>query len=208
MIRPVAVGALLFSLSFAPPSSGWAEQPEIYQFTDKEGTVHFTNVPTDPRYRPFRLEEDRTAPLAPTRVEDLIQQAARRFRLDPALLTAVVKTESDFDPLALSSAGAQGLMQLMPATASDLDVLNPYDPYENIQAGARHLRSLVDLFKGDLILALAAYHAGAERVISAVVAGLPFPPIATTRNYVARVLREYEAYRNDISSSSLVLGPD
>ena len=113
----------------------------------------------------------------------VLEQAAAQAGLHPALLEALVWQESRWHPNAISRRGAVGLTQLMPATARDLGV-DPYDPVANLYAGARHLRSLLDHFKGDLVKALAAYNAGVRRVEQA--GGIP--PIRETQNYVAGII--------------------
>lgn len=115
---------------------------------------------------------------------------ARQYRLDPALLRAVVKAESDFDPGAVSRKGAVGLMQLMPHTAAHHRVADPFDPIQNIRAGAKQLRRLVNRYDGNLSLALAAYNAGAQRV-----KGNKVPRIRETRAYVHKVLRYYRDFK-------------
>ncbi len=115
---------------------------------------------------------------------------AKRYRLDPALLRAVIKTESDFRPDAVSRKGAIGLMQLTPDTAATLRVGNLHDPIQNIGGGAKQLRHLLNLYEGDLRLTLAAYNAGVHRV-----KGGRIPRIRETRRYVRKVLRYYEMYR-------------
>jgi soluble lytic murein transglycosylase-like protein len=115
--------------------------------------------------------------------------AARRHGLDPDLVLSVVSVESAFRPDAVSPKGAQGLMQLMPATAASLGVADAFDPAQNLDGGARHLRFLVDLYGGDLRKALAAYNAGA----GAVKRHGGVPPYRETREYVKKVLRRYEA---------------
>jgi soluble lytic murein transglycosylase-like protein len=115
----------------------------------------------------------------------LIRQAARRHGVSPALVRAVVAVESGFDPRAVSAKGARGLMQLMPATAAELNVDNVYDPAQNLEGGTRYLRTLLDRFDGDRRLALAAYNAGAEAVRRH--GGMP--PYAETREYVHKVLQ-------------------
>jgi soluble lytic murein transglycosylase-like protein len=121
-------------------------------------------------------------------VAALVRRAALETGVDPALLAAVARTESHFDPLARSSAGAAGVMQLMPATAQALGVENPYDPAENVRGGARYLRELLDRF-GDVRRAVAAYNAGPGAVER--YGGVP--PYAETRRYVARVMDAYRA---------------
>lgn len=123
----------------------------------------------------------------------IVRRAAIAGGLDPALVDAVVEHESGFDPNATSSAGAQGLMQLMPTTAHALGVGRPYDPVENVTGGVRYLRELLDRFRGDLPLALAAYNAGPAAV--ARYGGVP--PYAQTRRYVDDVLATYRRSRSD-----------
>lgn len=124
-------------------------------------------------------------PAAPPPLNLLIREAARRHGVSPALVRAVVAVESGFDPRAVSAKGARGLMQLMPATAAELNVENVYDPAQNLDGGTRHLRALLDGFDGDVRLALAAYNAGA----GAVRRHGGMPPYAETREYVRKVLQ-------------------
>lgn len=126
-----------------------------------------------------------------------INAAAERYGLDPALLESVIQQESGFDPNATSSAGAQGLMQLMPQTAASLGVTNPYDPSQSIDAGARYLRGQLDEFGGDVPLALAAYNAGGGAVTR--YGGIP--PYAETQNYVQQVLSRYQQLVTDRGAS-------
>ncbi len=168
---------------------------EVYHFTDGEGVLHFTNVPTDPRYKRLMITDGSThsyvSPKQLSLILRTIERSAEKFDLEPALVKAVIKTESDFNPMAVSSAGAMGLMQLMPQTASRWSVNNPMDPVENIWGGVRYLRHLLDLFDGQLSLALAAYHAGEDRVQE----NWNIPPIPATQEYVQRVLRYYKKYQ-------------
>jgi transglycosylase-like protein with SLT domain len=120
--------------------------------------------------------------------ERLVAEAARRHGLDPALVMAVVGVESGFQPQAVSPKGAQGLMQLMPATARDLGVADPLDPAANLDGGSRYLSSLVARYDGDLTKALAAYNAG----MGAVARHGGVPPYAETRRYVRKVLGRYQ----------------
>jgi len=115
-------------------------------------------------------------------------QAAERHGLDPDLVLAVVAVESGFRPEAVSPKGAQGLMQLMPATAAELGVRNSFDPADNLDGGTRHLGSLLTLYGGDVARALAAYNAGAK----AVERSKGVPPYRETREYVRKVLKQYK----------------
>ena len=114
---------------------------------------------------------------------------AKQYRLDPALLRAVIQVESNFRQDAISRRGAVGLMQLMPPTAATLEVTNIHDPLQNIQGGAKQLRHLLNLYHGNLRLALAAYNAGVHRVKREV------PRIRETKVYIQRVLASYETYQ-------------
>lgn len=115
---------------------------------------------------------------------------SKRYRLDPALLRAVIKVESDFRPHVISRKGAVGLMQLTPDTAATLRVMDIHDPIQNIRGGAKQLRHLLTLYDGNVPLALAAYNAGVHRV-----KGGKIPRIRETRSYVRKVLRYYDAFR-------------
>ena len=118
-------------------------------------------------------------------IEAHIREVAVRYEIPPILVAAIVEAESEFNPRAVSRRGAQGLMQLMPGTASSLRVSDSFDPYENIEGGVRHLRSLMDRYHGNLPVVLAAYNAGEQAVI--VYRGVP--PYPETRRYVNRILR-------------------
>jgi soluble lytic murein transglycosylase-like protein len=134
------------------------------------------------------IEEIRPAAEGLVDFERLVVAAARRHGLDPALVRAVVGVESAFLPQAVSAKGAQGLMQLMPGTARDLGVADPFDPAANLDGGSRYLSSLVARYDGDLTKALAAYNAG----MGAVARHGGVPPYAETRNYVRKVLGRYQ----------------
>src|SRR5438270_7802200 len=120
-------------------------------------------------------------------IEAAIDQAASRHNVDPSLVRAVIKVESNFNPNAVSRKGAMGLMQLMPQTARQLKVTNPFDPEQNVDAGVRHLKMLMENYGGDVSLSLAAYNAGAGAVARS--AGVP--RFAETRNYVNRITKLY-----------------
>lgn len=166
-------------------------QAEIYQYIDAKGTISLTNVPSDVRYRRIDIHPNRLHPMISEReLEPMISRFSRQHQLHPALIRAVIKAESDFDPMAVSRAGAIGLMQLMPQTAVRLDVRDLYDPEDNIGGGTKYLRQLLDRFRGNLPLALAAYNAG-EHVVDRYRA---LPPIDETRQYVRKVLRYYRTF--------------
>jgi soluble lytic murein transglycosylase-like protein len=120
-------------------------------------------------------------------IDAAIDEAAKRHNVDPNLVRSVVKVESNFNPNAVSRKGAMGLMQLMPATARSLNVSNPFDPQQNVDAGVRHLRKLLDSYGGDVRLSLAAYNAGSGAVARS--AGVP--RFGETRNYVRRITQLY-----------------
>ena len=124
---------------------------------------------------------------SPVDIDSAIEQAAARHNVDPNLVRAVVKVESNFNPNAVSRKGAMGLMQLMPSTARQLKVKNPFDPEQNVDAGVRHLKQLLESYGGDIKLTLAAYNAGA----GAVARSSGVPHYAETQNYVRRITNLY-----------------
>lgn len=131
------------------------------------------------------------APIPPAQIDSLVAANAGRFGVDPSLVKAIIANESGFNANATSSVGAQGLMQLMPATAASLGVGDSYNPAENVAGGTRYLRGLLDRFGGDTRLAVAAYNAGP----GAVEKYGDVPPYTETQNYVQNVLSSYERYR-------------
>ena len=170
-------------------------QGDIYKYVDPEGVIHITNVPTETNI-PYVLimKEKRViielkGPI--TDYEDLIAKASERYRVDPALVKAVIKAESNFNHRAVSPVGARGLMQLMPATAAMLRVEDSFHPETNIDGGVRYLRYLMNLFNGNLPLVLAAYNAGENTVLRY---NNRIPPYQETRTYVRRVLDYYDKY--------------
>lgn len=126
----------------------------------------------------------------------LIHQAADRHGIEPAMIKAIIMAESGFNPKAVSSRGALGLMQLMPQTAESLGVADAFDPGNNIDAGVRYLRQLLNHFRGDIELALAAYNAGIQNVLN----HRGIPPYKATRSYVEKVLTYYEHYKRMVTS--------
>ena len=174
---------------------------DIYKYEDEEGVLHFTDAPTDKRFKIFMrdLKKDqklrtsfRLAGCArnPEEFEPIINSCALEYGVNKSLVKAVIHAESGYNPTAVSPKGAQGLMQLMPKTAQGLKVANSFDPADNIRGGVRYLRFLLDTFKGDETLALAAYNSGLSKV--AKFGGIP--PYQETRNYVAKVLNYKKNY--------------
>jgi len=192
--KKVTCVALGLSLMWQLASVSLTEA-DVYVYRDDHGTVHFTNVPTKPVYRPFLVLQRYARSLRGGRetaeFDRLIAVACSRYMVEFALVKAVIKAESAFDPLALSSAGARGLMQLMPETAAQHGVADIHDPRSNIEGGVRHLRLLLNRFHGNLPLTLAAYNAGAE----AVERYNGVPPYEETQTYIQRVLQYRESYR-------------
>jgi soluble lytic murein transglycosylase-like protein len=139
-----------------------------------------------------------TTPFSQQDVDAAIEQAAGRHNVDPNLVRSVIKVESNFNPNAVSRKGAMGLMQLMPSTARSLHVTNPFDPQQNVDAGVRHLKKLLESFGGDVKLSLAAYNAGAGAVTRS--AGIP--RFTETQNYVRRITNLY--YGGSDSDSHIV----
>ncbi|HEX5607608.1 MAG TPA: transglycosylase SLT domain-containing protein, partial [Candidatus Binatia bacterium] len=140
---------------------------DVYAFRDKNGVVTFTNVPNHAGFRRVFRDASRSATsngVVDSGYDDYIQSASGRYNIDPDLIRAVIKAESDFKVSARSNKGAMGLMQLMPDTARLHNVSDAYNPGENVEGGARHLRMLLDRYQGDLELSLAAYNAGSAAV--------------------------------------------
>ena len=163
-----------------------------YRLVDDEGVTHITDTPNDPRFRRISGFSATAAGWLklPAGVQTggafagLIRETAERYGVSPALVEAVIRTESAFNPWAVSPKGAQGLMQLMPRTASALGVRDSFNPHQNIEGGVRHLRYLLDRYPGNVALAVAAYNAGE----GAVEYYRGIPPYEETRQYVRRVL--------------------
>ncbi|VAW33818.1 Soluble lytic murein transglycosylase precursor [hydrothermal vent metagenome] len=179
---------LALFLIFAGPRQAAAT---IYSYTDTNGIIHFSNVPSNPLYRPLNGERAPRDNSRESRYDNSIREAARFFNLDPLLIKAVIKKESDFNPYAVSAKGAVGLMQLMPETARDMNVNDRYDPRENIFGGSRYLKKLSRLFNGNLDLILASYNAGLHRVLST----RTIPDISETRRYIRMVRHYYLTYQ-------------
>ncbi len=170
-------------------------QADIYRYIDENGVMHFTNTPTSSiqQYRLFLKEKSRvTRWYSSEKYDDLISDASERSGVSFPLLKAIIKAESDFDPHAVSKKGATGLMQIMPENFKPLGINDPFDPWENINAGARYFKQMYDRFKGKLTLSLAAYNAGP----TAVDRYKTIPPYEETQEYVRRVMKYYYNYKN------------
>jgi len=182
----------LFALT-DPASAG------IYRYEDENGVIHFSNCPRDPKFKLYlREKEDKEdkGPYYTSYVKDskqfdaLIQEFSDKYQIDFALIKAMIRVESGFNPQAVSRKGAKGLMQLMPDTAYRMNVSNVFNPRENIDGGTRYFKYLLSLFNNDLRLSLAAYNAG-ENLISEI---RTIPPYRETVDYVRRVLSYYQTY--------------
>ena len=187
LVRNIAfIVVLLMSLFVVIPPA----DADIYRYVDASGRVHFTDTPTHGRYDMYMKEE---APVKASNRSylDIIRRHATSYQLEEALVKAVIKVESDYQPRVVSRKGAQGLMQLIPQTAKDLKVSNPFDPYENIRGGSEYLRMMLDLFNNDVELALAAYNSGPSTVKR--YGGIP--PYDETQKYVKKVKRYLDYYR-------------
>ena len=201
--RELMVLKSTFLIATLLAASAAAAHSQIYTYVDADGLRHYTDVPDNNRYRLLILSpRDRTASgdrydamlLARAgQYDSIIEKAAISASVEPNLLRAVIVVESGFNSRAVSKRGAVGLMQLMPATATRFGVSNPYDPLQNVHAGARYLKFLIDRFGQDVRLALAAYNAGEDAVDRN---GGQIPPFSETMAYVPRVMKIYQMLRN------------
>lgn len=186
-------------------------EDQFFIYVDPKGTVHVTNMPevfdSYIEGKNFTNEESlyssykkpaagKKSRVTKSGYESHIKKASKRYNISESLISAIIKVESNFKPTAVSKKGALGLMQLMPETAAELGVIDPFDPVENIHGGVRYLRQLLDYFKGDLELALAAYNAGAGMVKKY----NSIPPFKETKNYVAKVLNIYHRTSNTLTN--------
>ena len=193
---------LLLVNGLSPPAWG-----DIYAYTDVDGAVSLSNVPTDARYAVLiAAPQPAVAAAAPATAarksraglarkagyDEAVEEVSRTHGLESALLHAVISVESSYNPKAVSSKGAAGLMQLMPQTAKRYGVTDSFDPRQNLNGGARYLKDLLRMFDNDMSLALAAYNAGENAVARY---GNRIPPYRETLQYVPRVLDYYQRYQ-------------
>ena len=215
----VAGATLVLAVAMPRPLAA-GDRNNYYSYVDGDGVLHITNVRRTPGawtlYKSLpgsrgdapgrRTSPEKHSPVATGserlhRYDTLIRGAARRYQLPESLIRAVVHTESNYNPRAVSRVGAMGLMQLMPATARYLGVSQPFDPRQNIYGGAKFLRILANSFNGDMVLVVAAYNAGAGWVRK----HRGVPPFAETRAYVKSVFRRYYAYERQAQLGALAL---
>lgn len=197
-MKYIATLVVFFCLFFlTTPSSGG-----IYRYVDERGVIHFTNCPRDPKFKLYIREskedvgdENHSSSVSyikdSNQYDSLISDLSKRYQVDFALIKAMIRAESGFNPFAVSRKGAKGLMQLMPETASRMNVSNIFNPRENVEGGVRYFKHLLSLFNNDLRLSLAAYNAG-ENVVAEL---RSIPPYRETVDYVKKVLSYYQSYR-------------
>jgi len=179
------LAVFLLTVFFTPQAGAGT----IYQWEDSSGCVHFSNIPNDPRFRPWAeggrsrnfLEERR-------KLHTLVEKAGNKHRVNPDLIKAIIKVESDFNPEAISPKGALGLMQLMPDTARRWGVSRVFDPEENVEGGILHFKFLMEQFSHNLKKALAAYNAGEQPVMRY----QNIPPFPETEHFVKSVIAEFK----------------
>jgi len=188
-MKYVSCAALILIL-FLAPALVWAD---IYMYLDSDGILHFTNTPTSSHYKLYIKEKPQKSPAeaAMDRYDHIIEEAAYISGISFALIKAMIRVESNFDPKAVSKKGAKGLMQIMPKNYDSLNIDDPFDPRENIIGGSMYFQQMMDRYDGKLPLALAAYNAGP----TAVDRNRGIPPIRETEDYVKKVMNYYYAYQ-------------
>lgn len=197
----IKVEKIIFIIALLTFLTGWSLSfADIYKYVDENGVIHFTNTPENSQYKKI-ISESKPQPQSKKNVPNtadyhqIVHSKSAKYNVEPSLVKAVIKTESNWDAAVVSQKGAMGLMQLMPSTANDMDVRNPFNPEENIEGGIRYLRYLLNKFDGDITLALAAYNAGPKTVEKFG----SIPPISETQQYVKQVL---SIYKNGSKSGS------
>ena len=186
----ICAAGLIVLFFVCPPASS-----DIYRYKDEKGVWHYSNIRSSRHYKLYMSRVSKKAPKGiPARdvstYDEFILLASNLFQVDRFLIKAIIRAESDFDCRAVSSKGAQGLMQLMPDTADEMEVKNPFDPKENILGGTRYVSLLLKRFSNNKTLALAAYNAGPKVVESS----KGIPPYPETKTFVKRVMNYYQSY--------------
>jgi hypothetical protein len=189
---------ILFLLMFIGLALPQDSSADIYKYVDEEGVLHLTNVPTEINAKYVLVLREKPVHFMIgtdiTKYDHLINRAADKYKVDSSLIKAVIKAESNFNHKAVSPVGARGLMQLMPTTATYLQVVDSFHPENNIEGGVRYLRYLLNLYRENLPLALSAYNAG-EGAVSRY--HNQIPPYRETQDYVRRVMSHYNRYLAD-----------
>lgn len=182
-----------FYACFFMAATGFTVYADIFMFVDSEGTLHFTNTQVSYDYKLYIKEysENPDKFYVTDRYDHLITEAAHTYEVPFPLLKAIIKAESNFDPKAVSKAGAAGLMQIMPDNFKNFNIKDPFNPWENIMGGAGYFSRLLDRFEGELPLAIAAYNAGPGMVDRY----KDIPPFRETRNYVKKVIKYYRFFK-------------
>ncbi len=190
----------ILSLSLLLASTAYAD---VYKYTDESGVICYTDAPFGKKSERIIKDQQAVEQQVAEKEEasqstpapdygSYVRSAASKYEIEPELIHAVIKTESNGNHRAVSRKGAMGLMQLMPTTANDMNVSNPFNPEQNIEGGTKYLKSLIAKFNGDLTLALAAYNAGPK----AVEKYGSVPPISETKQYVKKVFSLYKGKRS------------
>ena len=186
----ICAAGLIVLLFLCPPASS-----EIYRYKDEKGVWHYSNIRSSRHYKLYMSRDSKKEPKTiparnASKYDEFIMLASNLFQVDRFLIKAIIRAESDFDHRAVSSKGAQGLMQLMPDTADKMEVKDPFDPKENILGGTRYVSLLLKRFSNNKTLALAAYNAGPKVVESS----KGIPPYPETKTFVKRVMNYYQSY--------------
>jgi soluble lytic murein transglycosylase-like protein len=202
--RVILLGGFLLC-TFLPKA---AKADQIVVLVDEQGRKIYVNAgestsQMDWMTHSFRPGTAAVSGKAPADIDQMVEQTANRFKVDPELVHAIIRVESGYDSQAVSSKGAMGLMQLIPATAQRFGVANPFDPKQNIEGGVNYLKHLLDLFGGDLPLSLAAYNAGEHTVQRS--GGIPAIP--ETQNYVRKITRIYQTGDSPIAARTTTKEP-